>query len=247
MRCTLLLPLLFAAAACSCQRYTARKTVEYTLDAAGLQQLVCRSHNGGITLVGDAEAAQVAVRADITAYAPSEAEAQALLHELDAAPARDGDRLTIAGTARRSDWTSGSSFTFHVTLPAHLAVELQSHNGRLDLRGITGRVEAETHNGDVVGTVAGDRLAVVTHNGDVRLQLRKTPQDASVETHNGAVVLELDANGGFQVTAATHNGRIECALPLQDRQQARNRLSGRLGDGKGRLHATTHNGDVVLR
>ncbi|MBX3463965.1 MAG: DUF4097 family beta strand repeat protein [Planctomycetes bacterium] len=247
MRSTLLLPLLFAAAACSCQRYTARRTVDYTLDAAGLQQFVCRSHNGGITLVGNAEAVQVAVRADITAHAPSEAEAQALLHELDAAPVRDGDRLTVTGTARRSDWTSGSSFTFHVTLPAHLAVDLRSHNGRLDLRGTTGDVAAETHNGDVVGTVAGARLAVVTHNGDVRLQLRKAPQDASIETHNGAVVLDLTAGEGVQVTAATHNGRIECALPLQDRQQARNRLAGRLGDGKGRLRATTHNGDVVLR
>jgi hypothetical protein len=245
-RWPLCLLLLAAASACSYPRFAAKKTVEYEVPADTVQRLRCESHNGSITVVGDAAAQPIRLRAEITARAGSQIEADALLHELVVRRDVADGCLAVAGQGP-SGWSIRSEFAFTITVPPSVAVDLQSHNGGVHVTGLTGAVHAETHNGEIVAEVATDDVSAISHNGDVRLQLRGSLREASVETHNGEVVVELGAGTGAQITAATHNGRIDCQLPLQDRRQDRDSLSGRLGDGQGHLRVTTHNGDVVLR
>jgi hypothetical protein len=245
IRCLAVLPFALVAA-CSFQRFSASKVVDYGLPTGDVQRLLCQSHNGDITVIGDAAATEITVHAEITARAGSQAEADALLHQLDVRRDVADGSLTVAGNGPQTGWTESSVFAFTITLPPATALELLSHNGELRLQGTAGDVQAETHNGGITGDVAGSRLTAVTHNGDVRLALRGAPREAGVETHNGEVVIDLAATPGLRIEAATHNGRI-CDLPLQETTRKDNRLSGRLGDGKGTLRVTTHNGDVVLR
>lgn len=238
---------LFATAACSYPRFAATKTVDYNLPTAGVQRLVCRSHNGGITVVGDAAATEIRLHAEITARAGSQTDADDLLHQLDVARDIADGVLTVAGTGPKTNWASVCVFAFTITVPPRTALELQSHNGELRLQGIDAEVAIETHNGGISGDVGGTKVEAMTHNGDVRLTLRGQPGAASIETHNGEVAVQLDAASNVRIDADTHNGRVRCDLPLQDATRERNRLSGRLGDGKGSLRITTHNGDVELR
>lgn len=246
MRPLALLPLTLVAA-CSLPRFHATKVVDYALPTTGIGQLVCRSHNGGITVIGDATATEIRVRAEITALASSQAEADALLHQLDVQRDTVDGKLTVAGLGPGSTWTQSSMFTFTITLPPRTTLDLQSHNGDLRLQGTTGDVQAETHNGRILGAAAGARVTAITHNGGVELDLRGGGREVGIETHNGQVVVTLDADHGARVEAATHNGRVRCDLPLQDAKRERNRLSGRLGDGSGSLRISTHNGNVVLQ
>lgn len=246
IRSLAVLPLALVAA-CSFQRFAASKVVDYALPVAGVQRLSCQSHNGGITVIGDAAATEIVVHAEITARAGSQVEADALLHQLDVRRDVADGGLTVTGTGPQTGWTESSVFTFTITLPPQTALDLLSHNGELRLQGTAGDVRVETHNGGITGDTAGSRLVAVTHNGNVRLTLRCAAREATIETHNGEVEVELAATQDARLEAATHNGRIRCDPPLEDATRGRNRLVGRLGDGKGSLRITTHNGDVVLR
>ncbi len=234
-------------AACSFQSFSASKTVDYMLPAADVQRLACQSHNGAITVQGDAAATEIALHAEITARAPSQVEADALLHQLDVQRDVVAGCLTVAGKGPQTGWTASSVFAFTITVPPHVAVELQSHNGDLQLRGTTGDAQLESHNGEITGDVAGSHVTAVSHNGGVRLLFGGATREASIETHNGEVVVDLAPGQGLQVEAATHNGSVRCDLPLENATRKQNQLAGRLGDGKGLLRITTHNGDVVLR
>jgi len=234
-------------AACSFQRFSATKVVDYALPNTGIEQLVCRSHNGGITVIGDATATEIRVRAEITALASSQAEADALLHQLDVQRDTVDGQMKVAGIGPGSTWTQSSMFTFTITLPPRTTLDLRGHNGDLRLQGTAGDVQAETHNGRILGAAAGARVTAITHNGGVELDLRGGGREVGIETHNGQVVVTLDADHGARVEASTHNGQIRCELPLQDVERERRHLTGRLGDGKGTLRITTHNGDVVLK
>lgn len=233
--------------ACSFERYRATKVVDYALPTTGVEQLVCRSHNGGITVVGDATATEIRVRAEITALASSQVDADALLHQLDVQRDTVDGHLQVAGIGPGSTWTQSSVFAFTITLPPRTTLDLRGHNGDLRLQGTAGDVQAETHNGRILGAAAGARVRAITHNGGVELDLRGGGREVDIETHNGQVVVALDASHSALVEASTHNGQIRCELPLQDVERERRHLTGRLGDGKGTLRVSTHNGDVVLK
>lgn len=243
----LALVLAAATAACSYPRFSATKTVDYSLPIAGVQRLGCSTHNGGITVIGDAAATEILLHAEITARAGSQADADALLHLLDVRRDVEGGVLTVLGTGPRSDWTTASVFSFTITVPPRTTVALESHNGELRLQGLDADVQVETHNGGIHGDVGGERLTATTHNGEVRLTLRGQPREANVETHNGEVTIDLPQPADLRIDADTHNGQVHCDRPLDGASKARNRLAGRLGAGSGALRVSTHNGDIVLR
>lgn len=249
------------ASGCSFERFHAAKTVDYALPLAGVQRLACQTHNGGITVIGDATATAIALHAEITASAPSQVAADALLNQLDVVRDVADGCLTVHGKGPDSDWSTSSVFAFTITLPPQAALELQSHNGMLRIRGATGAVSAETHNGEITAEVGAGDLKAVTHNGDLRLTFRGGGlQQAVAESHNGEVTIDLGPDQDLQLQAETHNGSIRNQVLLQDPrwrgstrsdgshdQREDNRMTGQIGAGKGSLRVTTHNGDITLR
>lgn len=233
--------------ACSYPSFVASKTVEYEVPADGVQRLACTTHNGAITVTGDAAAKPIRLRAEITARATSQAEADALLHQLDVRRDLVDGALQVGGQGPQTGWTTQSSFAFTFAVPPSVRVALESHNGALRVTGMQDEVSAVTHNGEVVVDAAAPVVATSSHNGDVRLTLRGELREATVETHNGEVAVEMAAAGNAKVTVETHNGTIHVPANLRDAVHERGLLQGRFGEGKGNLRITTHNGDVRLR
>lgn len=249
MRTYLLLLPCALAAGCIFPQYKAEKTLEFTLPIAGLTKLRCESHNGDITITGDATATTIALRADLSVRGHSQAEADANLHLLEVVREQIGDTLRIHGKYPAAELTNRSpGFRFTMTVPPDLAVQLTSHNGDVAAVGMSGSTAIETHNGDVKGSLATNHVVATTHNGDVELKLSgEGPLDGELRSHNGDIEVVVDERLGTRLEASTHNGRVTPPARVQDASFGKRRLTCRLGDGKGKLVIDTHNGDVVIR
>lgn len=241
-------PLLLAAG-CSYPQHVASKVVELSIPAAGLTDLACESHNGRLSVVGDAAVTQVELRAELSVRGYSQGEADANLHLLEIGRETTGGRLRIFGKYPPDQLNNRSpSFAFSLKVPQGLAVQLESHNGDLVVRGVDGQMKLTTHNGSIEGSATTKRVEAVTHNGDVHLELAgEGSLDGTIESHNGTVVVGLGKGRGAMLAASTHNGDIDLTAEAADVQMSKRSLRARIGDGSGRLTVTTHNGDVHLR
>lgn len=243
---TLPLLLCFAAAACSSPRFRASKTVDFVLPATGVQSLVCRTHNGGITVTGDVTTTEISLRAEITIRAHSQVEADATLSAMDVVRETVDGQLRVSGKHPEPLNGMVATFSFTLRVPARMAVQLESHNGDLLVRDTDGPLHLETHNGSIEAKGVTDRVAVTTHNGDIVLSLAGADRlDGTVESHNGDISLHLDG-AGTMLEASTHNGTIRCNAATADAVHGKDHLRCRIGDGKGALSLSTHNGNVRI-
>jgi len=150
MKTRLLLSLFPLVAACTTPMHKASRVVTFEVPATALQRLGCTSHNGSIRVTGDAKAAVVTVRAELSVRGFTPEEAAANLAQLDVAQEVAGDALTLGGRcpdALRRRFSP--AFDFTITAPARLAVSATSHNGGIRAEGVDGEVQATTHNGDL--------------------------------------------------------------------------------------------------
>jgi DUF4097 and DUF4098 domain-containing protein YvlB len=134
-------------------------------------------------------------------------------------------------------------------VPRDTACGLESHNGRLSLRGTRGNVRLETHNGSIDATVEGTEVETTTHNGNIRLALAGSdPIKAEVCSHNGSIEMSLPENIDTMLDASTHNGKVVGPeRVVAAATYGRRSLRGRIGDGTGSLTISTHNGNVRIR
>jgi DUF4097 and DUF4098 domain-containing protein YvlB len=246
MRTSLFLVPLFAA--CTYPRYVATKTVEYAIPATSTTNLLCQTHNGNITVTGESNTSQIAVHAELSVRGYTQDEADANLHLVEVGREQEGGtlRLFVKYPSDISDCSPSGSFVLGV--PRDLACGLESHNGRLCLRGTRGNARLETQNGSIEATVEGPEVETTTHNGNIRLALAGSdPIKAKVLSHNGSIEMSLPENIGTMLDASTHNGRVVGPERVVAATYGRSSLRGRIGDGTGSLTVSTHNGNVRIR
>jgi len=150
----------------------------------------------------------------------------------------------------------------------------KTHNGHISLTNVNGHGDIETHNGGIKCSDISGTSRMKTHNGSVTANYTAattTPGSADIETHNGSVNLtyadnaaagdeiklkthngniKLDTPEGFsaQIEASTHNGKIMSELAITVVGEiSKNNLTGRIGDGKGKLYLKTHNGSINIK
>jgi hypothetical protein len=268
MKTRLLLSLFPLVAACTTPMHKASRVVTFEVPAAALQRLGCTSHNGSIRVTGDAKAAVVTVRAELSVRGFTPEEAAANLAQLDVAQEVAGDALTLGGRcpdALRRRFSP--AFDFTITAPARLAVSATSHNGGIRAEGVDGEIEATTHNGDLHVTGGSPSVQGLTHNGDVvwrgaarRLALTTNNGDIDAEfgadgevtaeltTHNGDVDLAFAGAVDAGFAAETHNGRLRLGSRVTPVDVGKRKATGRVGKGgAGAVRATTHNGSVTVK
>ncbi|HET7712331.1 MAG TPA: DUF4097 family beta strand repeat-containing protein [Thermoanaerobaculia bacterium] len=166
----------------------------------------------------------------------------------------DGDTLRIGTSGRkrrhRIHWFGGSSVTVHYTLrvPATVALDIDTINGKIATRGVTGETEMTSVNGSVdleTPGAAGVRLRTV--NGRVRATFFETFQGATMKTVNGSVTATLPPNASFACDLSQVNGDFEAPFPLSIHSHPGNRrVSGEVNGGRHELRITTVNGDIRL-
>jgi len=246
-RPTALLLVPFALAACGYPSFVAKKTAELELPA-DVQSVLCESHNGGITVVGDAAATVITLRAEIEVRAHTQAEADATLNESSVVHEVGAGRLSIRGKHPQPLIGKSVSFTFSLRMPPQLALQLGSHNGSVRVNGVGSAVAVETHNGGITVETSGNRVDATTHNGTIRVAALGTGElSGAMETHNGGATIELGDAVATAIDASTHNGSIACGDGVTVTKQGRSNLRCQVGDGKGAFTITTHNGSVNIR
>lgn len=202
--------------------------------------------NGAVTVEGW-ERDVVEVRANVWANARDAERAEEIIDEVRLA--MRGGELYANGpdTGRRESW----GVSWEVMVPRSTDLEIETMNGGISLRDVTGTIEARALNGGVHLTEVGGDVRARTTNGGLRVELdgqRWSGEGLDAQTTNGGVTLVVPDSYSAHLEAGTVNGGFELEFPITVQGRIGRRLSTTLGDGGPTVRATTTNGGVhILR
>jgi phenylpropionate dioxygenase-like ring-hydroxylating dioxygenase large terminal subunit len=165
----------------------------------------------------------------------------------------DGDTLVI----RTRNGHGGHFPFFHgrdirvdyeLRVPASVALELRTVNGRIATRGIAGETMATTVNGVVdIESTGSNEVTAKTVNGRVHARFLNDFHGARLGTVNGRVTAVLPASASFLGDFTQVNGDFEAAFPLNIHSHpGSRRVSGEVNGGRYSLKITTVNGDIKV-
>ncbi len=165
----------------------------------------------------------------------------------------NGDTLVIG---RRDEHRGFHFFSFgnetridyDLRVPASVALDLRTVNGRIATHGVDGEMRAVTVNGRVnIDTPGSNEVEAHTVNGRIEARFGKTFQGATLKTVNGGVTAFLPLSASFAGDFSQVNGDIEAAFPLNIHSHpGSRRVSGEVNGGRYELRITTVNGDIKI-
>ena len=209
-------------------------------------RLTVNTTNGGIDIVGE-DRSDVALEARVTAWAPSESDANDLLNQV-VIDTDNGD-LRDHGPHNHFFSRTGYSVDYHLHVPRHLAAELHTMNGAIDLANVDGNLRFETTNGGVsLDHVSGD-VEGHTVNGGLNIALAGDHWQGDglhADTTNGGIDLRVPEHYNAHLETGTVNGGISVDFPVTVQGTIRNRLATDLGNGGSTVHVQTVNGGVTI-
>jgi len=168
----------------------------------------------------------------------------------------DGDTLRI-GRKEHKHHGFRISFLFDrndmrinyvLRVPPTVTLDVDTINGRIVTRGVSGETAVATVNGTIdVETSGTHELQATTVNGRVRARFLDTFQGARFKTVNGGVEATLPQSASFNVNLSQVNGDFEASFPLSIHSNpGSRRVSGDVNGGQYELKIVTVNGDVEL-
>jgi hypothetical protein len=249
--------------------WTDKVTEELRIDTEGLDHLRLETHNGAIDGKGRSGGESVAV-VTVTKKAGGLTieDAKDALAAIDVSvkPIGDGGK-DIAWqwrTGPKPSWSAEVEYS--VDAPASLALDAQTHNGSVTIAGVGadvqvsthngsvkvqssgGRLRVETHNGAIDASYAGGEVVLLTHNGEVDADLSRCKSVAGeIDSYNGSITLSVGKELSADMCCSTYNGGIHCDAPYKVQHSSRGELTGRLGEGGGKLTVSTHNGGIRIK
>lgn len=137
---------------------------------------------------------------------------------------------------------------YELRVPATVALDLHTVNGRIATRGVDGEMKAVTVNGRVnIETPGSNEVEAHTVNGRIEARFEKSFQGATLKTVNGGVTAVLPLSASFTGDFSQVNGDIEAAFPLNIHSHpGSRRVSGEVNGGRFSLRITTVNGDIKI-
>lgn len=143
-----------------------------------------------------------------------------------------------------------ASVEYTITVPRGARLDkIELINGGLDIKGVSGEVQASCINGSLAASELGGRAELSTVNGSLKAQLDRlgnSPMELS--SVNGSVSLTLPSDAQAEVEASTVHGGISNDFGLNvDRHQWVGRdLHGKLGDGRTHIKLSNVNGAIHI-
>ena len=267
-----------AAAPAPVRAAEARKVAEKIFPFAPGGEVTIENQNGRITIEAWARP-EVRLQVTRVARASNDAKAQAYLKQIRADVAIRKRKVEIVSRYPRRKETTGlfailvervASFQTHYYLqvPIETALELETTNGVVRVRGTKGGVHATTTNGNI--EVAGVSGPVEAHSTNGGIEVRGASGSLTAETTNGAILAEVKAvdpdgtvsaettNGNVQVflpgsvradlSAETTNGRVSVTFPVAASEVMTTKsVRGTINGGGAEVSLSTTNGDVDVR
>ena len=175
---------------------------------------------------------------------PNEAEAKALLSEIEIEVADRGGRVEVRTEyPRRRNWSGGVDFTLSV--PRDASVSLRSVSGTVKVTNINGELRAETVSGDIITMTAKKLRVAKTVSGDVEIS-ESEADELSLGSVSGDVIVNRLKGNGFD--AQSVSGDLRLTDVEIDHASIRSvsgdvDYSGRLARN-GRYQFQSHSGDI---
>ena len=144
---------------------------------------------------------------------------------------------------------SNATVEYHVKVPPGVSAKFSTVNGGVDVRGLSGHVNAEATNGGVKAADMSGQLDASTTNGALDIDLAKI-SDAGVklECTNGGISVKLPKDAKASISASIVNGGIQTGdLPIESMgDNTRRKLEARMNGGGPRLDIEGINGGIRL-
>jgi lia operon protein LiaG len=114
-----------------------------------------------------------------------------------------------------------------------------------DLR--SNQLSIDTGSGDIqVTTLTAPQVSLETGSGSVSADLSGEVWNVDVETGSGDVTLKMPPTLGAEVDIETSSGDIETDFEVAVTRHARDHMTGRIGDGRGKIAIETGSGGIKL-
>ncbi|MFN2241293.1 MAG: DUF4097 family beta strand repeat-containing protein [Anaerolineae bacterium] len=193
-------------------------------------------------------AGTVSVRAGednlIRIIATKKAPGSSALDRVNVSMDKEGDRVTVTTTKRNN--LSNASVDLDIAAPPGTQLELITGAGTIDVRDITGPIDAQTGAGTIM--VAGAASSVQLRTGAGSIQYQGTPAGhCSFDNGAGDIVLRLPTEPDVRVDLSTGLGSIELGYDVDGSVSPRE-VKGIIGDGsRGSIYAGTGLGLISIR
>ena len=128
------------------------------------------------------------------------------------------------------------------------SLTVENKSGDISLTRVEGNVNARTASGNVrVTQSSGKTVSVEAVSGDVQIDLESAVTGSlNVRTVSGDSLVSIVDGSDCRVSLSTLRGMVACTLPLDEEAKSDQRITGRIGDGKGSLDVSAVTGNVTL-
>lgn len=200
--------------------------------------------NGGIEVVGE-NRSDIALEAKVTAQGSSHEDAVARMHQIRIVT---GGEIHAEGPGESGN-NRGWGVSYKLRVPRHIAANLHTMNGGIELAGIDGSVKAETMNGGLsLRDLAGD-VHAQTVNGGVNVSLagdRWKGNGLYAKSTNGGVSVRVPDHFAAHLVASTVNGGIDVGFPVTVQGKIHKSIDTDINGGGPTVHLETTNGGVSI-
>jgi DUF4097 and DUF4098 domain-containing protein YvlB len=257
------------------QAATLKEHFDKTVPLKGGSQLTLRNVNGSVK-VEAWDRDEVRIEADKEVKAGTDSAAHKFMDQvrIDVTPGSGSLRVETHAPKRGADgiWDAmfGNSINYHVNYTLHVprqaAVDaesvnggvslagtrgkarLETTNGAVDVKDVTGDVDAGSTNGGISATHVAGAMKAETTNGAVDIDLASLPSgsDLRFESTNGSVHVRLPQDARLSVDAATTNGHVKSDFEVHGGTPGKHSLKGDINGGGGQLKIRTTNGGIEI-
>lgn len=207
--------------------------LEYPLNGADLSSIDASTINGSITVTG-VSGSRGTIRIHKKVRAHTEWEARDFAHRVRIHREITGGLMRVYATYPQTPHGVSVEVSIDIECARDMFLALEAVNGRIEVFGTEGGVNAMTVNGRIEADVelTGRDGVFTSTNGSIEVRVVDCCAPITARTVNGAIGLELPRGSSGLLDAQTANGQISCAVPLSEIYvQTLRSLSGRFGSG----------------
>jgi lia operon protein LiaG len=111
----------------------------------------------------------------------------------------------------------------------------------------TGDIGVQTGSGDIqLAALIAPQVKLETGSGAVTADVSGELWALNVETGSGDITLKVPPTIGAEVDIETSSGEIETDFEVAVTRHARDHMTGRIGDGRGKIDIETGSGGIKL-
>jgi lia operon protein LiaG len=127
-------------------------------------------------------------------------------------------------------------------------VSIETGSGEVTTADVrTSQLSVETGSGDIRATkLMASQVSLETGSGAVSADVSGEVWNVNVETGSGDITLRVPPTVGAEVDIETSSGDIETDFEVSVTRHARDHLTGRIGDGRGKIDIETGSGGIKL-